>query len=533
MGGSGTVAIVRLAILAVLARELSPGVFGMMAMSTVVTGFAAAAIDVGFGSAVVQRDRLTASQLWWVFRLNLLLSLGVWGACAAASPSVARFFHEPLVGPVLAVSAAVLPLSAVSLIPRALLMRHLEFRKLAACEITESVTNGLLSVALAITGFGVWSLVAGSLAGGLASAALLTAFSPWRPAAAGPTEDRRALLGFGAAVTLTASFFYWTERIDNLAVGRLLGSQALGIYVVAFNLAIVVAGQLSVGTRVVAFPLFSAVQGDRDRLAAAYHRSVRWSAALAFPCCVLTAALAPELISALLGSRWTSAVLPFRLLLAVGAMRALYGFSGPMLRAIGRPRIELVLQAFLCLGVGVASVLGARGGVNGVAAAVTAFVFCLGGPVFIGVSARVTGLGLYGVLRSAAAPALAAAVGGGAAFFAARAAATLCPLAPSLLPLLSGLAIGLLAYVLGVRALAPDLLAEAHDHLFKGLFTRVRPPASIGTDRQTELAPTSSVTPASAGSSLGEAPVASSEQLSGEGACLPAARSAAEAKALQ
>jgi PST family polysaccharide transporter len=466
MAGSGAVAVVRLAVLAVLARRLSSSVFGVMAMSTVVTGFAAATIDVGFGSAVVQRDRLSAGQLWWVFKFDLVLSLGLWAACAAGSPTVARFFHEPQAGPVLAASAAILPLSATALVPRALLMRRLEFRKLAVCDVCEAITNGGLSVALALVGCGVWSLVAGSLAGGAAAAAVLTALSPWRPAPVRRTEDHRALLGFGAAVTLMASLFYWTERVDNLVVGRLLGAQALGLYVVAFNLAIMIAGQLSVGTRVVAFPVFAAIQDDRRLLAAAYRRALRWSAALAFPCCALSAALAPQLVSVLLGDRWVSAALPFRLLLAVGAMRALYGFSGPMLRAIGRPRVELALQGFLFLGVGVASVWGARAGVNGVAAAVTAFVFLAGGPVFVAVGARATGLALSDVLLPAIAPAFAAGLAGSAALAATRGTQAFALLASPPLPLAMGLAVGLFAYLAGLRAFAPDLLAEAREHFW-------------------------------------------------------------------
>jgi len=478
MGASGAVAAARLAALAVLARELSPGVFGVMAMSTVAAGFAAATVDVGFGSALVQRERLSAAHLWWVFRFSLMLSLGLWGVCALASPWVARFFHEPAVGPVLAVGAGVLPLSALSLTPRAVLMRHLEFRKLGLCDLGEAVTNGGLSILLAIRGCGVWSLVAGSLAGGAVSAALLTVLSPWRPGPAGQTDDRRGLFAFGAAVTLVASLFYWTERIDNLIVGRLLSAEALGIYVVAFNLAIMIAGQLSVGTRVVAFPVFSAIQDDPHRLAAAYRRSVRWSAALAFPCCAIAGALAPELISLLLGEAWTPAVLPFRLLLAVGAIRALYGFSGPMLRATGRPRAELLLQAFLCAGVGVAAAVGARAGVNGVAAAVAAFMLFLGGPVFIQVAAgfakanpslqashRVSGLGLRAVLSAAAAPALAAGLGGAAALAGVRALAGLHGDAPPLLLVLAGLGCGLVTYLVALRALAADLLVEARTHL--------------------------------------------------------------------
>lgn len=453
--------LIRLGVLAVLARRLPPSAFGVVAMSAVVIGSAATLAEFGLGSAVIQRPRLTSGQLRWVFRVNLALSVLLWIICLAASPWVGKFFHEPMAGPVLAVSAAVLPLSAIAFVPRALLVRRLEFRKLVTCELAGAVGNAVTAIAMALSGQGVWSLVAGALVGAAVTSASLMALSPWRPTgAAGRPQAAAGLLQFGMTVAGLSLLNYWAYSVDNLVVGRTLGAAALGVYAMAFTLAIMPVGQLSGLASSVAFPSFSAIQEDRERLTGAYLRCLRWSAALTFPFCALMIALSPQVIAVFLGAKWAAAALPLRLLLVVAAARSLYTFTGAVLRAVGKPQIELLLQAMLFAGVAAAALIGSRGGIVGVAAAVAGFISLLAAPTFLAVTAREARSGLLRTLREVAAPAGASAAGGAAAFGLARAAAKLSPGAPDVLVLVAGAAVGVALYAVTMRGAAPDLLGE-------------------------------------------------------------------------
>jgi PST family polysaccharide transporter len=374
-----------------------------------------------------------------------------------------------------------LPITALAVVPWGLLARYLEFKKIAICELADVVVNAAVSVSMALLGMGVWSLVGGALAGLAASTLLLVVFSPWRPTPSRGSVDWGALLRFGGAVAVMSLAFYWSDRVVNLLVGRLLGSEALGLYVVAFNLAIGVAGQVSAVTRVVAFPAFSAIQHDALRLAAAYKRAVRWSVALAFPACALMAVLAPQLISVFLGPQWTACILPFRLLLAVGAMRSLYGFSGLVLRSVGRPQTELLVQVLFASGVAAASFTGARAGIAGVAGGVACFVCFAGGPLFITMAARVSRIGLLSVLRCASGPAIAAVAAAAVASIGGQAGGLMWPEVPALGTLVVGGAAGLLTYALTLRLVAGDLFAEARSRLMEALRARSPGRASVAS----------------------------------------------------
>ncbi len=453
--------LIRLGVLAVLARRLPPSAFGVVAMSAVVIGSAATLAEFGLGSAVIQRPRLTSGQLRWVFRVNLSLSALLSIICLVASPWVGKFFHEPMAGPVLAVSAAVLPLNAIAFVPRALLSRRLEFRKLVTCELAGAVGNAVTAIAMALGGMGVWSLVAGALVGAAVTSASLMTLSPWRSTGpAGRPEAAAGMLHFGMTVAGLSVLNYWAYSVDNLVVGRTLGAAALGVYAMAFTLAIMPVGQLSGLASSVAFPSFSAIQDDRERLARAYLRCLRWSAALTFPFCALMIALSPQVIAVFLGAKWASAALPLRLLLVVAAARSLYTFTGAVLargrqasgraappgdavrRRRGRRSHRIARRHRRCCR--------RRRGIR----------LLLAAPTFLAVTAREARSGLLRTLREVAAPAGASAAGGAAAFGLARAVAKLFPGAPDVFILVVGAAVGVALYAITMRGAAPDLLGE-------------------------------------------------------------------------
>ncbi len=471
--------LVRLGVLAALGRLLAPSAFGIVAMSAVVLGFAGSIADLGLGSALVQRSRVTPAQLRWVARTNLITACGLGLACVLGSSAATRFFHEPLAGPVLALTAVTLPLSAIAFVPRALLTRRLEFAKLARCEVASAVVTGVVSAGLAAGGLGVWSLVAGTILGTAVGSALLLLLAPSRPPASGAAHDRAGLLRFGVVVAALGVLNYWAYSVSNLVVGHVLGAAALGLYAISYNLALTLPTQLAGLASVVAFPAFSAIQEDRTRLAAAYLGCVRWSAAAAFPCCALMAALAPQVIVVLLGHEWIAAVTPLRLLLLIAAVRSLYTFAGSVLRAVGRPQVELLFQGVFCVGVAGAAAFGARFGVTGVAAAVAGFVCCIAGPLFIWATARAAGTTLLTVFRTASVPTAAAVISGAVAFGMVGVLGNAWP--PALLLVGAALS-GAAVYLLAVAVLSPPLVTEARARL-RGLKpARRADPLAVGSE---------------------------------------------------
>jgi O-antigen/teichoic acid export membrane protein len=223
---------------------------------------------------------------------------------------------------------------------------------------------------LALQGKGVWALVSAQLAFTATNTVLLLIGR--RPLVAVWPERQafRELVHFGGGVTLARIANFFALQGDNLVVGRYLGPVALGFYGRAYQLMAAPSATLGEILDLVLFPAMASVQGEAQRLALAYRKGVSLIALLVLPASVLLFGLAPELVAVLLGPNWTAVVVPLQILAAGMLFRTSYKMSDVASRATGAvyPRAwRQGLYAVLVIG---GSWIGARWGLEGVAAGV-------------------------------------------------------------------------------------------------------------------------------------------------------------------
>jgi len=163
--GSGANALLKVAVLVVLTRLLSPVDFGLVAAALVVIGFSLNFSQLGLGPAVVQRPVLEPRHISTAFYASTGLGLLVGAVIWLAAPLIAQFFHMGQLVPVVQGLALVFPIAGIAVVPDSLLTRDLRFRLLANRDIVAyAVGYGVVGVALALLGWGVWALVAAQLA---------------------------------------------------------------------------------------------------------------------------------------------------------------------------------------------------------------------------------------------------------------------------------------------------------------------------------------------------------------------------------
>src|SRR5437867_9592077 len=164
-GGKVVYAGLRLLVLAIMARLLSPADFGIVGAALVVVGFSAIFSQLGLAPAIVQRPVLERRHLEAAFSASVLFGLLLGVLLWVSAPLAARFFHIPGVEPVLRVLAWMFPLDGLSAIAESQVQRELRFRWLATMEVLTFVLGyGVVGVVLALLGAGVWALVAAQMA---------------------------------------------------------------------------------------------------------------------------------------------------------------------------------------------------------------------------------------------------------------------------------------------------------------------------------------------------------------------------------
>lgn len=326
----------RFGIAIVLVRLLSPEPFGVIGMAAVVTGFVSVVGNLGFGSALVQKEELHEGHVTGVFWASLGLGAILAGLAIASAPLVGEFFEEPAVEPVLASLSAVFVLGAISAAPKSLLQREMDFESLAKVEVPALLLAGAAAIGLAWAGGGVWSLVTQRLAAPALEAAIVWAFVAWRPSFRFPTEAIRELAAYSLNLTGFNVVNYWARRADDLLIGRVMGSASLGLYDRAYQLMLLPVRQIIGAISQVMFPALSSLQGDPARMRRMYLRVVRVVSMIAFPLMAGLAVLTDAFVIGVLGEQWTGAIRVIRILCLVAVIQTLGNPTGWIYKATGR-----------------------------------------------------------------------------------------------------------------------------------------------------------------------------------------------------
>ncbi len=290
--------------MAVLARLLTPAEFGHLAMATVVTELAAVFANFGFGSILIQKYRISRIQIdtmhWSAIGLGVILTTLVFTLSFFAS----HFFQDEMVGPLLRVLCLSFILEEITIIPRSLLARRMQFKLDFYIQIGMLLSRASTAIVMALNGFGVWSLAGGALAGLMVQACVYQLLSGYWPRAKFSASFLRTTWRTNGGYFGNGILFYINSNVDFLLVGRTLGASMLGQYQNARSLTDEVRMRMVQPIQRVLFPAFSAIQNDPDRFRDGVLRSGRLLALTFIPMGFGIAAVAPELVKVLYGEQW-------------------------------------------------------------------------------------------------------------------------------------------------------------------------------------------------------------------------------------
>jgi O-antigen/teichoic acid export membrane protein len=306
-----------------LARLLAPKEFGLLAMVAVFSGFAGLFNDLGFGPALVQRQRVEESHYASVFWLNVAIGCTLMAAFAALSPLVARFYAEPRLVPLMSALGACFSIGALGLVQRVILTRKMDFRALGLVDFAAVAVSGILAITLAIHGFGVWSLVWQALSQSVLQVIGLWWVSNWRPRLLFDSTAIRELFKFSSNLTGFTAINYWYRNGDNLLVGKFFGSAALGMYSRAYNLMLMPLSQITYVVSKVMFPALSRLQEDKARVKNIFLRSIAMIALVTFPLMSGLFVVADHFVLAIYGPLWSGVIPILRMFCILGMFQSI------------------------------------------------------------------------------------------------------------------------------------------------------------------------------------------------------------------
>ncbi len=366
--------ILRLVVLAILARVLSQDDFGLMAAVAAALAAIEALTFLPTESAITASHRGREPRfLDTVFWIQSVRGVAIACCVAAISPFLARFYNHPEAWPLFA-AIALQPLFVGFTSPRSeVLVKDLKLAAWSMARFAASIVGLAISVTLAYTLKSAWALVIGQIS---TQAALTIAgyiIAPYRPRARFDRESWQEIRGYCAQAAGIPVLIALVYQAPAFLLGKMAGLPALGLFTLNKRLADL---PIEVALGVVgpvATPAYAAIRHDTDRLARAWLTALRWIATLALPAAVALVWVDAAIPQFIYGSDYRGAPMLFGLLAIDGTITALISVTGPLFWGVGRPSYDRwcqIVRAGVLYAVGI--VLTMRFGAIGIASALVA-----------------------------------------------------------------------------------------------------------------------------------------------------------------
>ena len=294
----------------ILARLLCPEDFGTIALLGVFISLSNLLIDSGFGNALIQRKNIDDIDCSSVFYLNIGVSLIIYLIVFLCAPFVASFYKIPQLTILLRVLSLQIIFMAFGCVQQSMLVREMKFNLNFYINITGALCSSITGVCMAYTGFGVWSIVSSQLVGRFCSLIGLWLLVGWRPKVQFSFIRIRELFSYGSKILLGSIIIVLYNNLYNIVIGQRYTAADLGYYNRGQLLPNTIIDAAANSVNGVLFPALSSLQNDKERHKMVIRRSERMISFVVFFLAAMMFALAPNVISLLLGEKWLPAV-PF------------------------------------------------------------------------------------------------------------------------------------------------------------------------------------------------------------------------------
>lgn len=452
--------VVTLVGLALLARILAPGEFGLLAFAMVYITYAETIGDLGSGMALVywpdRRD--DAAQVTFV--VNAVAGV-LWCALTfAIAPWVADFFNAPNGAPIVRVLGLGFILKYLGNAHDALAQKDLRFRARFIPELALAAVKAAVSLVFAWLGYGAWSLVYGHLAGVGVSTILLWIVVPWRPKFRLPMDLVKPMLGYGRGIIIVNVLAAVTHHADLAVVGRFLGTTALGLYQMASKVPETTVVVLLWVVSKVLFPAFSKMHAQGESLRRPYLTASRYISSITIPAAAGLFLLSKPIVLIFLGPKWLAAAPILSALSIYTALRALSTHAGDVLKATGRAQLLARLAVLKAILIVPALLIGVRYDAVGVAVGL-GIATALSTLITLVAASRIIGVSVPEILGASLPAFGASAVMAVPVYFWVRWSETH---APVIVQVAAGVAIGMAVYGAALALFDRDLIRRARRH---------------------------------------------------------------------
>lgn len=352
---NGTMQILNILIGIVLGRLLSPGEYGLVGMLTIFTMIAGNLQSCGFTQALVNIKAPTARDYNSVFWFNIMMSVTLYVILFLCAPLIALYYRRPELVPLSRLVFLAFLISSFGIAHNAYMFKNMMNREQAIVGFFSLVISGATGIALAYSGFSYWSLAWQQIIFITCVNIGRYYYVPWRPSANIDFSPVRKMFAFSSKMLVTSIINTVNVHILTVIFGRLFSAAAVGNFTQANKWNVTAHTFVSGTITQVAQPVLASISED-ERERRVFHKMMRFTAFLSFPCMLGLSLIAHDFILVLLGERWAQCVPLMQVLCIGGAFMPLYALYQNLAISSGRSDIymwcsiaQIVLQIAVIL----------------------------------------------------------------------------------------------------------------------------------------------------------------------------------------
>ena len=457
---SGSTEVLNLIFGIFLARLLTPGEYGIVGMLAIFTAIAGCLQDSGFTQALINLKNPSQRELNSVFWFNVSVSVSVYIILFFAAPLIASWFHQPALVPLSRLLFLAFILSALGIVPNAILVRQLRQREKAVISITALMTSGTTGIILAFQGWSYWALAWQQITYNLVTLAGRWYFTRWTPGGAFSFEPIRRMFGFGSKILLTSIINASSANLLTVIFGRIYKIHDVGNYTQAAKWEMMGHSLVSNTLAQVAQPVMAQLGDDTVECQRnAFRKMLRFTAFLTFPAMFGLALIAEELILLAISSKWQAAIPLLQILCLGGTILPFHTLYQQLV--ISKGRSDIYMWGMVSLILTQLAVVLALSNTHGITVLVMVYAALnvLWLPVWHALAGRFLGLRFSHLLRDVLPFALIAGVVMGVVYMATQWIENLWVL------LLVRMVLGAGLYTLALYLLKANILRESIDYL--------------------------------------------------------------------
>ena len=330
----------------VLAWFLVPQDYGLVGVISIFLAVSYTFVEGGYRTALIRKHEVTQDELNTAFYTNIALSAGLYGLLWIAAPWVAEFYEQDRLTLLLRVATTSLIFQALSIVHSTVMQRQMMFRLQVVTNLPAAILSGLIAIALAWLGWGVWSIVAQMVMFPVINGILFWRTGIWHPSLSFSGRDLKDLSRFSLLVLVTDLQREFFARMYMATIAKFAALSVAGLYFFAERVRDLVVQQLVTAVQQVTYPALVRIQDDDDRLLDGYRRIVSLSVFVIYPVFLCLSALSEPLFDFLLPDKWMGAASYFSIMLLSALLVPLHRVNGNIIKVKNKAGLMLWLGLF-------------------------------------------------------------------------------------------------------------------------------------------------------------------------------------------